>query len=247
MSEIWMSVLYGCIVGSIGTGSGAAIAFLIKSNSERLMSVLMAISGGIMIAIVFFDMCPNAILYVNAVGIFAGAALGAAFVFAAEIISNIRAKSHRERSISFLRLGILIMVSIGVHNLPEGLAIGSGLAIPGDYGMGFGLLIMLHNIPEGMAMAIPMHMGGMKPVKGVLLAVLAGAPTALGAGLGMVIGAISKSFIGCCIAFAAGAMLFVTLKELIPESVNMGKSFPTIIAIAAGVLIGVLMVAFIQG
>ena len=243
MNDVLISTLFGCVVGAFGTGLGAAIAFLIKKTSERLMAALMGLSGGIMIAIVVFDMCPNALVYASTWVVIVSAIVGAAFVLGTEAALNRRNKNKKtDKEEKILRIGVIIMISIGIHNLPEGLAIGSGLAEPGGYGIGFGMLILIHNIPEGMAMAIPMHMGNMKPAKGIALAMLAGIPTAIGAGIGVALGNVSENLIGICMAFAAGAMLFVSVKELIPESVQLHKNLFTAGAIAVGILVGMAMV-----
>lgn len=137
--------------------------------------------------------------------------------------------------------GVLIGIGIALHNFPEGLAIGVGFTSFQTFGAGLSLIIALHDIPEGIVMATPMRMGGIHPAKIVLAALLAGVPTGIGALLGYLLGEISVAFIGLCLGFAAGAMLFITCSELIPESRDLYRGRISGIGLILGMLLGMAM------
>lgn len=249
------SALAGCIVGAVGTCGGAALSFLVKKSNNRLSAILMGISAGTMLAVVFFDMWPESFEMSGWIPCLISTAIGAVFVHALHLLFPHGEKSpgrqpreignrHGKRA-SYMEMGALICMGIAIHNLPEGIAVGSGLAKPGDFGFGLALLLMIHNIPEGAAMGIPLKLGGMGRCRILLYAFLVGFPTAIGALIGRLVGNISPMLIGAAMAFAAGAMLYVTLKELIPESAGMGKVGTTLWSVLLGLGIGAIIVFLI--
>jgi ZIP family zinc transporter len=130
-----------------------------------------------------------------------------------------------------------------MHNFPEGLAIGSGFDQSVKLGFSLALTLMFHDIPEGVALAVPMIAGGKSRVKTVLIAAGAGIPMGIGALVGALAGHISETVISLCLSIAAGAMLYVVMSDLIPQSKKMYEgrlsSFCDILGILTGVIISV--------
>lgn len=253
MNGLLYSALVGSFVGAIGTGLGSIFSFFIKNTGKKLPSVLMMFSGGIMVAVVILDLIPEAYRFSGINSTVFGMLFGALFVV---ILSYIIPHRDSPPKISggtlakvgynhILRVGILIGAGIAIHNFPEGLAIGSGLISGSKFGINLAILIMLHDIPEGMAMAIPLRMGGVSKPAVLFYTVISGMPTALGAFFGNLIGNISASFIGGCLAFAGGAMLYITVKELIPESLTLYNGSAAYLSIIGGLAAGALLVFFI--
>lgn len=89
-------------------------------------------------------------------------------------------------------------------------------------------------------MAVPMKNGGMSKQKAIILTLLSGVSTGIGAFFGAIIGGISEGVIGICLAFAAGAMLYIVSGELIPESNNIYKGRMGAIGNILGFIIGIL-------
>ena len=91
--------------------------------------------------------------------------------------------------------------------------------------------------PEGISMAVPMKNGGMNPIRVVFYVILSGITTGVGAFFGGLIGSISQAIIALCLAFAAGAMIYVVVEELIPEASSGSHSNIGTIGFAIGFLI----------
>ena len=91
-------------------------------------------------------------------------------------------------------------------------------------------------------MAVPMKNGGMKSIKVILLVILSGVTTGIGAFLGSSIGSISEEIIAICLAFAAGAMLYIVTGELTPEANNLYKGRMSALGNIIGFLIGIVAV-----
>lgn len=119
------------------------------------------------------------------------------------------------------RAGLIMLFAIALHNFPEGLAIGSTGAYNVQIGLILAVTIAFHNVPEGMAIAVPLNIGGLSKFKSVLWTALSGATTVVGAILGFLIGGISDSIASLALAFAGGAMVYVTFGEIIPQAILM--------------------------
>lgn len=239
--KIWLSIVLGMVVGVIGTLLGAVISLLIKKSHEKLPLALMAFAGGVMLSIVVFDMIPESYEFSGANTTALSLVFGVVLI---GFLQKLLKKQERLSGNEFIRTGLMISGGIALHNLPEGLAVGSGLS-DSSYGLGLALLLMVHNIPEGMAMTLPLKMGNAGTPKIVLIAILAGLPTVAGAFAGRIIGNISQDLIGACIGFAAGAMLFVTIHELLPGIFRKGNMPLGIFSALLGVLFGVVMIILI--
>lgn len=246
MNQILLGALVGCGVGAVGTGLGAAISFFVKRSDRKIPAITMGISGGLVLAIVFFDMAPESVEMAGWGAAVIGAAIGAVFACLMHLLlphmhvrhdHTCRAKQPKNPTIA--TMGILLCMGVAIHNFPEGLAMGSGLAGMPEFGIGLAVLLLVHNIPEGLALAMPFRISGYKNGRILLLAIAAGLPMMIGAVLGAWLGSgISPQMIGAIIAFGAGAMLFVMLREVIPGCIRMNRSAVTWIAMILGLGIG---------
>ena len=140
--------------------------------------------------------------------------------------------------------GMLLFLGIAIHNFPEGLAMGAGLEQP-EFGLEMALLIVLHDVPEGLAMSIPLKMAGVPGGRVILLATAAGLPTSIGAVVGVLLGSVSEALLSGVVAFGAGAMLYLTLRELIPEAWAAENRRDAVLALAGGAALGAAVIFLI--
>lgn len=235
-------LLYGAVSGIVGTMLGGVIsAFL--SKKDKVIGVLFAVAAGVMLAIVSFDLIPEAYaeggVWTLAASVLAGVVL---VVILDEITKAVTKKSGdiieegRKRRVEMTKTGILMMLAIAVHNLPEGLVIGSSELK--SRGLLMALLIGLHNIPEGIAVAAPLIAGGMKKWKAILITASTGIPTLIGAVIGYYIGLASATFVAVSLGIAAGAMLAVIFAEMLSESLKLNESKAPGFAAVISVVIG---------
>lgn len=235
-------LLYGAVSGIVGTMLGGVIsAFL--SKKDKVIGVLFAVAAGVMLAIVSFDLIPEAYaeggVWTLAASVLAGVVL---VVILDEITKAVTKKGGdiieegRKRRVEMTKTGILMMLAIAVHNLPEGLVIGSSELK--SRGLLMALLIGLHNIPEGIAVAAPLIAGGMKKWKAIFITASTGIPTLIGAVIGYYIGLASATFVAVSLGIAAGAMLAVIFAEMLPESLKLNESkapgFAAVISVVVG-------------
>lgn len=217
MDSLWGITFIGLMAGVLGTGAGGSMAFLLRKPSNWLLSSVMGLSSGLMIAVVTFELIPEAFMiggvFLTSVGIGLGALLTS---YLDKLISNINRKDFNKKQ-GYIKTAILIGIGIALHNFPEGLAIGSGFAAQNRLGVNLAIVIALHNMPEGIAMVGPMKMGGYSSRKSFVWTLLAGIPMGLGAFFGKIIGSYAYGLIGVCLAFAGGTMLYITFGEMIPQ------------------------------
>ncbi len=143
---------------------------------------------------------------------------------------------------SLLKAGLIMLLAIAFHNLPEGMAIGASGASNSQTGILVAIIIAVHNIPEGMAISAPLASGGVKGWKTILLTALAGAATVVGALIGLAVGGISQLARGICMGLAGGAMLYVTFCEILPQSILMEEGRVPAVSMLVGIVCSMVFV-----
>lgn len=243
MTQTILITVIGTFVGIVGTGLGGIISLFIVKPSSRFIGVLLGITSGLMLSVVTFDLLPEAYAIGGLGTEILGILLGVITVVFIEGFFPINNKSE-SLSISkkhFFRTGALLGIAIAIHNLPEGLAVGSGYMFTSKLGITMAIIIALHNFPEGLAMAAPLRLSGTSAFKVVLLTILAGIPTGIGAFIGALLGSVSNFFIGLCLAFAGGTMLYITCGEMIPDAKSLHKGRASTMGIVIGFVIGIVV------
>lgn len=172
-----------------------------------------------MMAVVCFDLIPEALEISKIQIVIPGILLGIICMIFCDILvqQKFNKKLKGKSKNSLLKTGIIVSIGLAIHNIPEGLAIGSGFDASIKLGLGLAIAICLHDIPEGISMAVPMKTGGMKISKIIFYVILSGITTGIGAYFGALIGSISTSVISICLSFAAGAMLYIVSRRTNPR------------------------------
>ena len=216
------------------TGLGASSVFLFKSMSRMTLDGMLGFTGGVMVAASFWSLLSPAIEmsagegFVKVMPSAIGFGLGALFIFGLDkILPHIHINFKKSEGIKTpWRRTTLLVLAITLHNIPEGLAIGvlfggvaSGIpeaSIAGAVVLAFG--IGLQNFPEGIAVAMPLRRSGVSKLKSFWYGQL----SAIVEPIAGVIGAVAVTFftplLPYALAFAAVAMIFVVVEEVIPET-----------------------------
>ncbi len=226
------------LLAGAATGIGGLLGVLFRPNEKNLVLGL-SFSSGIMFGVTFLMLIPASLkggFYLC----FFGFIIGALFLFLLDfVIPHVHIVETRS---SLLRLGTLVAIGIAIHDLPEGFGIGSGYEISGSFGIALAISIALHNIPEGMAISIPLFFSGMSRIKAILVSFVAGIPTLVGALLAFfLLTFLSENVMYIGLAFAAGAMFYITVNELVPEAHKYGRGRLTGLGIMLGILVAFLL------
>ena len=284
MDLLWEIVFITALAGLGGTGLGGVVSCLFRKDSSRTVSLLLSFAGGVMTAVVCFDLLAQAVapegiadhmyLVLAAVGVMLGYAV--IYLLNAWIdrdtnheVAHID-ESHPKTADSLEELihadhyqvheqggqnhgslflaGLVMAAAIALHNVPEGMVIGASFATSAQQavlsrgGIVMAIVIGLHNVPEGMAVAVPLISGGMKKGKAAVLTAITGAPTVLGAVLGLYLGTMGPDMLSLSLSFASGAMLYVVFGELMPEAILMWQSKLPALAAVIGILTGLVII-----
>lgn len=233
---------FGLVSGLIGTGIGGMAALFIKGVSKRFLSVVLEFSAGLMTAVVCFELLPEAFELGGVRLTLEGVLCGIVIIICIEnLIRKADFVGKNSTNSGLLRTGILTSISIALHNLPEGFAVGSGFEASMKLGITLTAVIIVHDVPEGIAMAVPMRAGGFSKTRSFLLTIASGIPMGLGAFIGSLLGEISRRFIAACLGFAGGAMLYVVFGQLVPESKNIYKGRLSSIGNITGIICGIII------
>lgn len=216
------------------TALGASVVLFIKNLNQKLLDGMLGFTGGVMVAASFWSLLNPAIAmsdgegFIKVIPAAVGFFLGALFIF---LLDKLLPHLHigfkeAEGMKSPWQRTTLLTLAITLHNIPEGLAVGvlfGGVAagipeatIAGAVTLAIG--IGLQNFPEGIAVAVPLRRMGMSRKKSFLY----GQSSALVEPIAGVAGALAVSFftpiLPYALAFAAGAMLYVVIEEVVPEA-----------------------------
>lgn len=247
-NTILQITLIGLISGVLGTALGGLFGVILNISKGNRLSVIMGFAAGIMMTIVFLELVEETIKMNLAEWGVIGLAVGVVvFLIIDLVIPHHHPHSQDGMSSTYLKKGTLMTLGIGLHNLPEGLAIGAGFAASQDLGFTLAIVIAIHNIPEGLAVATPLIMANISRFKVLLITAAAGFPMAVGALVGVLIGNISPVFLAASLGFAGGAMLYIVCDELIPDAYNIARSehYP-IMGILFGVVIGTILISLVS-
>ena len=242
MQEIIKTTFLGLFFGTFGTTIGGIIGIFFNKNSNKLLSIVLSFAAGLMTSVVCFELIPEALNTSDFISVIYGIIYGIITMIICDIVVQKKInKKTSNKTNSLLKTGIIVSVGLALHNIPEGLAIGSGFESSIKLGYSLAIAIAIHDVPEGISMALPMKAGGMKAGKVLTYVIFSGVTTAIGAFFGSVIGTISKEIIAICLAFAAGAMLYIVSGELIPESNRLYSGKISTLGNIAGFIIGIVV------
>ena len=216
------------------TALGASLVFFIKELNRVLLDGLLGFTGGVMVAASFWSLLAPGIEmspgegFVKVIPAAVGFVLGALFIFALDkVLPHLHINFKESEGIKTpWRRTTLLVLAITLHNIPEGLAVGvlfGGVAagIPEASITGAVILaigIGIQNFPEGIAVSMPLRRQGLSRFKSFWYGQL----SAIVEPIAAVIGAVAVTFfipiLPYALAFAAGAMIFVVVEEVIPET-----------------------------
>lgn len=224
------------------TAIGASLVFFFKRIEKHMLNMMLGFAAGVMIAASFWSLLAPAIEFSRSAGQspwFAAAVgflLGGGFIRLLDLVVPhlhlSKCKHQAEGVPTELSRATLLFLAITLHNIPEGLAIGvafgaAGLGISdasviGAIGLTIG--IGIQNMPEGAALSIPLRGEGMSRKKAFHLGQLSAIVEPISAVIGATTIILIQPIMPYALAFAAGAMIFVVVEELIPESQSAGST-----------------------
>jgi ZIP family zinc transporter len=217
---VW-KVFWVAVATDLATGLGVLPFAVFRRMSESWQGMMTAAAAGMMLSASVFTLTGEALqagsLWQVLLGLLAGAAF---FAWTARLVAG---NTWRLGTLSAAesRQGILLLIAMFIHSIPEGIAIGVGYAT-GE--LQFGLLlataIAVHNIPEGTAVAVPLRARGVSLLACAGYAILTSVPQPIAAVPAFLLVSVFKPLLPLGLGFAGGAMIFLVAFELLPESLE---------------------------
>lgn len=223
------------------TAAGAALVFFFKNVNRKVLDVMMGFAAGVMIAASFWSLLAPAIEMAEGSGIkpwlpaVVGFLCGGIFLrLVDKVLPHLHVGFPREEA-EGVKTGwqrsILLVLAITLHNIPEGLAVGVAFgalsanlpsaSLSGAIALAIG--IGLQNFPEGASVSLPLRREGYSRLKSFVYGQFSGIVEPIAGVIGALLVITAQSILPYALSFAAGAMIFVVVEELIPES-QLGKN-----------------------
>lgn len=262
MNPVLLAFLATCFTWLM-TAMGASLVFLMKEINKRLLDGMLGLAGGIMIAASFWSLLAPAIelsrgktlpAWVPAI---VGFLIGGFFLLLIDkMLPHLHiglALEKAEGIKTAWQRSTLLILAITMHNIPEGLAVGfafgalsyniAGMTLSGAIALALG--IGIQNLPEGIAIAVPLRREGFSRWKSFWYGQLSGIVEPIAGVLAALFVSIAKNILPYALSFAAGAMIYVVVEEVIPESQSSNNTdLATICAMLGFALMMLLDVAF---
>ena len=249
-----IKICLGIIIPLVGTSLGAAMVFFLKDKMQpMLQKVLLGFASGVMIAASVWSLIIPAIDMAEENGSIpwvpaaVGFLLGIGFLLLLDSITpHLHLNSDKpEGRKAKLRKSTMLIFAVTLHNIPEGMAVGvvfagvlsgnAAISMSGAFALAIGIAIQ--NFPEGTIISMPLKSEGMSKPKAFLMGVLSGIVEPIAAVITILLINIIVPALPYILAFAAGAMIYVVVEELIPESQSGEHSNIGTIGVALGFVI----------
>ena len=228
-----METVMGILIPFFGTSLGAAMVFFLKKNiSTSLQKILIGFAAGVMVAASFWSLLQPALESSEHMGMLSflpaaiGFLIGVGFLLLLdEVTPHMHFNNQDEGPRTGLKRTTKLILAVTLHNIPEGMAGGvvyAGLragnaGITGAGALALALGIAIQNFPEGAIVSMPLRAEGMSKGKTFLFGVLSGVVEPIAAAVTILAASAVVPAMPYLLAFAAGAMMYVVVEELIPE------------------------------
>ena len=230
----------------LATGLGGLALLVVRRPGDRMLDALMGFTAGIMFAAAIFSLLVPALDRGSLGSVVTGFLLGAATLAVLDaVVPHIHARLARDGAeqaeaagasqAAARRRSVLLLSALTIHNLPEGMAVGLAFAAGGpELGVPTAIAIGVQNIPEGFAAAAPLLEAGTSRRRAIAFAWATGAVEPPAALLAAAATGFAAALLPGGLAFAAGAMIYVIVDELIPEAHAGGYEREATLALIAG-------------
>ena len=238
-------MLVGSMLSALATGAGAIpILFLSRSLTHQWRDMLLAFTARVMMAASMLGLIPQALSSGTFLSLVVGLCIGVLTLTLLEKMVPHIDLAHTESSIAIDKKSLLVLAAITLHNIPEGLSVGVSYASGegGEIGNLIALAIGFQNAPEGLLVALFLFNQRISKGKAFFMAMGTGLIELVASIAGYYLMSVVDSLVPYGLAFAAGAMLFIIYKELIPESHGDGNEQSSTYAFIIGLLLMVFLI-----
>ena len=258
-----LQITIGILIPFLGTTLGSGLVFFLKKDIKPIVQkILLGFASGVMIAASVWSLIMPSIEMAEEQGVISwipatvGFMLGVVgLILTNKLIDKIEKKHDEENNIVLdeesitvkekIKNTMMLILSVTLHNIPEGMAVGVAFAGLASQNTGITFMsalvlalgIAIQNIPEGAIISMPLHSAGKGKFKSFMGGTLSGIVEPIGAILTIMLTKIVVPILPYLLSFAAGAMIYVVVEDLIPESQADKKSSLVTIGVALGFIV----------
>ncbi|MCI2425038.1 zinc transporter ZupT [Candidatus Acetothermia bacterium] len=233
------------MLAGLSTAVGGLIGIIVRKPGPRFMALALGFSAGVMILLSYVQLLQGGIEQIGFVyahlAFFVG--MGVMFLVDISVPHNFLVEDHRigtdERSRRMMKTGWFVALGITTHNFPEGMATFMATLVDPSLGLAIAVAIAFHNIPEGIAVAAPIYAATNRRKKAFLWSFFAGLSEPVGAGLAALVlmPFLTDTVLSYVLAVVGGAMVFISLDELIPATRIFKQDHIAISGVIAGMIV----------
>jgi zinc transporter ZupT len=217
---VWQ-VFWVALATDLATGLGALPFAFVRRLSDTWQGIMTAAAAGMMLSASVFTLAGEGLRTGAIWQVVAGLLVGALFFDRTARLVHRMQWRIGSLSVAESKQGILVLVAMFVHSIPEGVAIGVGYATGElEFGLLLAVAIAVHNIPEGVAVSLPLRARGVSVPGCAAYAVLTSVPQPLLAVPSFLLVSVFKPLLPLGLGFAGGAMIFLVVFDLLPESLE---------------------------
>lgn len=240
MNNIIIPLIISTIAG-LSTLLGGVVVFLNIKNKESFLSFVLSFSLSVMISISVFELIPESIISLYKLyGLLPSLFIGVGgFLIGGSVVNRINSKIERISNNNLYNIGILSMVALMIHNLPEGILTFMTSYKDLSMGISLGIAIMLHNIPEGISISIPIYYSTGNKFKSLLYTLISGLSEPLGALLAYILlkNFINDLTISIILILVSGIMINLSINDILPEVNKYNKKKQSILGMILGLIL----------
>ncbi|OGX07617.1 MAG: hypothetical protein A2Z88_01765 [Omnitrophica WOR_2 bacterium GWA2_47_8] len=240
------------IISALATGLGAIPVHFVKARSKKVRAFATAFAAGMMLSASVFSLAQEGIslrsrLTYAPYGVIIGLLLGTLFFWMTEKWLD-KHNFHKHSMVKgFSKKSFLIFIAMFVHSIPEGIAIGVGFATGNlQFGLIMAIAISVHNIPEGMAVSLPLKVEKTSTLKCAIISIITSLPQPIMAVPSALLTWLFEPLLPLGLGFAGGAMIYLVIAEMVPESLEEGGKPLTAWAVMLGLCFMLLITNSLQ-
>lgn len=245
MNELLYSII-GIMIPFIGTSLGSGFVFFLKNRiNENIQKMLVGVAAGVMIAASVWSLILPSVEMAENQGVIAWIPATVGFIFGVVFLILTNRFAEKIESGKKVKKLNMLLFSVTLHNIPEGMAVGVCFAgfLAGNAGidlweaMVLAIGIAIQNIPEGAIISMPLKVEGKTKKRAFIYGVLSGIVEPISALITVLLVEIIVPLLPYLLSFAAGAMIYVVIEELVPEIHEGQKTTLGVIGVTLGFII----------
>lgn len=238
MNNVLFALLAGLMTYSF-TVMGSALVLFLRKPGLKMLDIMLSLAAGVMLSSSYFSLLAPAIdssknIVFGITSVFIGFTLGSLLLFLTDKIFS--KKTCKQKENNKVKRLFLLFAAITIHNIPEGLAVGVafgevGKSISLSSAFFLSLGIAIQNFPEGASISLPMKRDGISTKNAFFFGQISGIVEPISSIIGALLVIKIRFLLPFLLSFAAGAMIYVTISEIIPEAQKHNKSLSSLIII----------------